>query len=420
MEAIGSLGSSALAEAARVRQAFAAYGDAMRSFSDEISQLSGLSAFQSATDQLRDSLDRALNTLTATLTTGARAAITRTGGTLMSAEEARAKALSQPNTVAGRLLATDLLNYAAEVEKLNLLFAEGNRRLLERAVREQTMFRLSLEEREARVRGEDAYAASVARAIAREEELADARARGIPDELIERLKELQKAEEAAATAAAALALQQTREDLQVRALVAQGMDEEAAAMRRKLDQERELAGITDEATRRLLQHVHALEDQAYATAQAAAAAERLVAAQIAAARAQEDIAIEILRLKGLNAEADEAALRQQRADRIAAAGENVTLLGLIEEWFSLSLAKLQPVAVRGGATSATASVQATVTERTAYQLVDINRSQLVVLRQIDRGIRWLGGRRGLSQGVDEDMADSAVLFGFNAGSVGRN
>jgi hypothetical protein len=80
---------------------------------------------------------------------------------------------------------------------------------------------------------------------------------------------------ARAKEAAALQLQQTSEDLQVRLLTAQGHDKEAAALRLQLDQEREREAMiksfgdtidpTEQATLTLLDQVHAQEKLAAAT-----------------------------------------------------------------------------------------------------------------------------------------------------------
>jgi hypothetical protein len=91
---------------------------------------------------------------------------------------------------------------------------------------------------------------------------------------------------ARAKEAAAIQLQQTSEDLQVRLLVAQGHDKEAAALRLHLDQEREREAMiksfgdtidpTEQATLSLLDQVHAQEKLAAATDAASKSALNMV------------------------------------------------------------------------------------------------------------------------------------------------
>jgi len=435
-------GRRAKEEARQIQEARAAWDRELNNFA---ARLKDTSAIEQSLDELAEWLSKMTAAAYAGLpsgTPGAVASVLR----VSKAEAATAVSGMSPDelrALADKLnkqYADGIRRLADEIERLDGINAKARIAFVARQAALQAELNQDARIRLLRAQGLDEQADREALTLqhvreraAAEKELLDITAL-VAAQTAEWARLLQQQADAAQKAAEeeAKRVASVQQNFAIRELVARGLDDEAAALRRKLDQERELADETDAATRAIIERVHALENEAYAAAQAAAAAEKLAAAQLAAQRASEDIAIEILRLKGLTAEADEAALRQARADRIAAAGENVGLLGLIEEWFALSLAKLQPVAGPGavpdaagaalsrGATAASTAVQSTVTERTAYQLVDINRSQLVVLRQIDRGIRWLGGRRGLSQGVNEDMADDALLFGFNGGNVGRN
>lgn len=144
-------------------------------------------------------------------------------------------------------------------------------------------------------------------------------------------EELTAALEAFDQAAAESVLQQ-REDLQVRALVAQGKTAEAEAARREIANRRELVGVTDEGLRAQILYVQGLE--AIAIAQAAAAEE---AARIADQMADIDRrTLDVLR--ELDPErAAELEAKQREVDRAKelAGAANDMIRARLEELYAL-------------------------------------------------------------------------------------
>jgi TP901 family phage tail tape measure protein len=128
-----------------------------------------------------------------------------------------------------------------------------------------------------------------------------------------------------------------REELDVRLLLAQGMDEEAARRRMEIDQRREmeeaLAAGWDEATIALLAQIHAAEEAALATEQLNREMERQ--AEILATRQAFDTDIEVRRVKlgGDDREYIEASMRARGDAEIAAAQKLVEAGVLTEEQF---------------------------------------------------------------------------------------
>jgi len=169
--------------------------------------------------------------------------------------------------------------------------------------------------REAALRGEDTTAARLR--LDGDRELEQARklveSGELTAELFERLASvidgeivvaIRAAEEAAAQAALAI-----RDDLAVRALVAQGKDAEAAALRREIAFRAELAGITDESLRAEIEYVQQLEREAGLKDELALAAERALELEQRRLEQNRSIDERMLRAQGRDGEAD--ALRQQ-------------------------------------------------------------------------------------------------------------
>lgn len=86
-------------------------------------------------------------------------------------------------------------------------------------------------------------------------------------------------------AAAALAAKRVQDNIAVRTLEAQGRGEEAAALRKRLENEEELRNAADEATREQLRQLQALEAASIAAAEALEAAAEAAAEAIETARA---------------------------------------------------------------------------------------------------------------------------------------
>lgn len=240
--------------------------------------------------------------------------------------ETRALALQQEQErVAATSKKLDAASYATLIyiqalEQEQLLKDQAARAIEERAAQEQRAF--SLAEREARLTGQTGTADRSAIAARAAQELAGIEAdlvagriteaeavrwiTVITGERTQALHELAEAE-AAAAAAEAQRAQRAMEDLNLRELVARGQDATAEAYRHELDQQRELEqaladGMSTSYLARL-QYVQGLEDEAFAQAQAAAAADQAAQAIAdAAARVlQETRALEDLQVRGLRA-----------------------------------------------------------------------------------------------------------------------
>lgn len=182
-----------------------------------------------------------------------------------------------------------------------------------------------------------------------------------------------------------------REDLQVRLLLAQGLDKEAQQLRLRIQQERELAQARadgwDEVSIALLEQVQAAELAAATAVKIKGAEEELAEARernfekfIALAQQLDEVAIRGLRLTGQGAAADMAALliqQQREFEALLSAGpEALALLNFVQELEREQLAREIAAAEQRDAIEQASEIEQ---EQLAEQ-IDIAKDMLSVAR----------------------------------------
>lgn len=321
----------------------------------------------------------------------------------------------------------------------------------------QLAYQADLKVRELTAKGETEAAAAAQRKIEEDKQIADAQAAGYDAATIALLKQVQADEDLATAAAkakaAADALAAHAETVfasiassNARYLAATGQDW-AAAQAQRAESDRQ-------AMDALLKSMgDTIDPLAVAALSAAQAAE---AAQAAWQHAMDVInqGNDWIKQQGaLFGDSGQATLDKERQNFGFQGMTDAQILALYKQWTpgaeltasqkqlndwintfitdERSFANANVSATTGAATSAvsaasiamtanvTTAVSATVTERTAYELVDVNRSQLVVLRSIDRGIQWLAGR-GLIPMVNQGLGNEADNSNLSGGNVTRS
>lgn len=271
------------------------------------------------------------------------------------------------------------------------------------------------------------------------------------NEVLAELNALEVTRIAQLAAEADLKKKQTTEDVRVQTLRNNGLAEQADAMAQALADERQLAELRkqgiDEATLAALKESTVKRDADAAALLAAnelKAAADAAAASAAAARAQsqalEDLNVELLAAKGdaQGASDLEFQLAQQRRLEDAQKDQSAEYVAKLQELQQIQRdqrAAQQLIDATGGtpsgafggvtqstaATSATSAVSATVTERTAYALVDIGRQQLSALLQVvDLLSAMASGGGGSFGGVNAYLGAGTLASGRYAGSVTRS
>jgi hypothetical protein len=278
--------------------------------------------------------------------------------------------------------------------------------------------------------------------------------------VLAQLNDLEAQRTAQLKAEFALMQQQAQEDYKVRELAATGHQDEADALAFAEAQQREYNAAVkagaDATTLAALQDAQAADaskriDDLAAAAKTAADAASLAAAQaleqaataaaaaaaVAAQKAQdqqrayEDLSVEMLNAQGKTGAASdlEFVLAQQR--RLADAQQNQSadyvakLLELqqLQRDSRAAQALIDSTTGASGslgsaAASAQTAVQSTVTERTAYMLVDIGRAQLTTLHEILSAILSQGGGASLRD-INQGLGSGSVTAGLYSGSVSR-
>lgn len=226
------------------------------------------------------------------------------------------------------------------------------------------------------------------------------------------------------------------EDAALRLAKARG-DENVEKLIRDAQERREIEDLVSKgasaATIELTKLAQAAEDAAVATANAAAAQAK-AAEQ---ARAVEDINVELLNAKGETGAAADLQFQLEQQRRLEDAQKNQSG-DYVKKLIELQQLQRDSRAAQGlidsttgpsaggggggrtGATSALSAVQATVTERTAYMLVDVGRSQLSVQRQMLAELQRLnhGGGRSMSY-IEEELGSGTLRASLYSGSVSR-
>jgi hypothetical protein len=234
---------------------------------------------------------------------------------------------------------------------------------------------------------------------------------------------------AAARAAVMLQHQQLAQDLNVRALRAQGRDAEADAEEFRLQQAREFAAVVEQfkgtstaaekaafdATIATLTYTQALEAEKFAKDQATIAAELAAAASTKAAeaaqelaekladeaRASQDLDVRFLRGLGQGQAADDLAFdiaQRRELEEAQKRGYSEAYLAQLKIVQEMEKAARQAgelanaVEAVTGASQAFSAVSAVVTDRTALMLIDLTRSEVSLLSQIETNTR--GGGEG--------------------------
>jgi hypothetical protein len=231
--------------------------------------------------------------------------------------------------------------------------------------------------------------------------------------------------------AAEKARQQAREEESanlrlMKALNDPGYEAAARAAQERIEIEDLITKGATDATIALTKQAQAAEDLATAAQQAAEAQ----AKQVAQARAMQDLDVEILNAKGETQKASDLQFQLEQQRRLEDAQKNQSA-DYVQKLLELQQLQRDSRAAQGlidstgsgggggrgsgGASQAYAAVQATVTERTAYQLVDVNRAQLSELRGIRRELVAI--RNG--QGNGGDASTAFVAADLYAGSVSR-
>lgn len=287
-------------------------------------------------------------------------------------------------------------------------------------------------------RGEDEEAKRLRQKIANDKELF-----GITDPLlraeIEYVQWLEAEGEIkavlAAKAEAEAQKEQTRRDqnenIDIRRLRAQGLDEEADAMARAIDREKELRGAVDDATRARYEELYAMEDAAAAMAKVTAEAKAAAAAQEKLAGLTGDLNIDILRESGNDFEADRLSIiaaGNKRRDELIAAGASPEVLADLDRLIDLKLGSLikdtfdkaeDTNALGEERDSTTRSVTGLVgiTNSSAMRLVDYAATQLIVQRQIEANTR--AGGSGSEGGIVVHVYTTGGLGGNQPAAIGR-
>lgn len=240
---------------------------------------------------------------------------------------------------------------------------------------------------------------------------------GMPQEIREAGEQLQRfaeglreiAEQAERAAEAERArhealVRRTMEDLEVRALIAQGRHAEAEALRIALEQQRELDEAIDDTVRARLEEIHALEDVQRAAEAAAAAAQRLTDFMQDLVLLEADVAGDEVAQVRARIEADNAA-------RLAAAREMLEAGEITEELFERLAAALDERLNKA---------IAEVLERQAQRIADFTRdlemleaenagdveAQIRLRHQADADARLDAARRMLEAGeITQEMFD---------------
>lgn len=316
--------------------------------------------------------------------------------------------------------------------ELNALEAKRAQQLRDEAALLQTQAQEDYRVRTLVAQGRLAEADALAYAEKQQREYAAAVKSGADEVTKAALLEAQSAERMRYAADQARAEGRAQEDPTLRAAIAR-KDEGVEALVRAAQQRREIEDLVTKgasaATIALTKLAQAAEDAAIA-AQKAADAQQKLAEQ---ARAVEDINVELLNAQGKTSQAADLQFKLDQQRRLEEAQKNQSA-EYVKKLIELQQLQRDGRAAQGlidsttgpsggggrqtGVTAALTSVQATVTERTAYQLVDLSRSQLTVLQKIERNTARFSGSASLSD-INQGLGSLSVAQGLYSGSVSR-